>query len=398
MRKVLSRIRSAISILRTTWALLGLTLVMLLVTEEGLRLIFWLKDLRNIPASPDEGVIAAGYGGERWPVDHYQELLQIGDRWEPFVYFRQKPFSGKTIHVDAEGRRAVWSPREPARSGRPVRLYFLGGSALWGFGARDDHTIPSYVVQDLDRRGTRVEVTNLSEIGYVNTQEMIDLIRALRHGERPDFVIFYDGVNDTTSALLDGVAGVSTNESNRRREFNLLQSPKGLATNFFGHLIKESASLRFAQAVRRRSGAADDARHPAPEASDRGRLADDVVRCYRANLKMIRNLGEAYGFQPLFFWQPTVFNKPRLVPFEAEEKLNYAWTEPLFRDVYKRVRDSSELKGDSSFHDLSPLFEAESELVFIDYCHTTEAGNARIAAPIADALAKAIEARAKGAK
>ena len=103
----------------------------------------------------------------------------------------------------------------------------LGGSSLWGFGARDNETIPSLLARDLDQRGWRVDLKNLSEIGYVSTQELIALFRELQAGYRPDVVIFYDGVNDTTAALLlEGEAGLTTNEVNRRQEFNLLQSPR----------------------------------------------------------------------------------------------------------------------------------------------------------------------------
>ena len=67
-------------------------------------------------------------------------------------------------------------------------------------------------------------------------------------------VIFYDGVNDTTSAVLSGEAGLTTNEINRRREFNLLQSPGRLASALGGKLLADSGSLRLARAVRSRLG------------------------------------------------------------------------------------------------------------------------------------------------
>ena len=64
-------------------------------------------------------------------------------------------------------------------------------------------------------------------------------------------VIFYDGVNDTTSAFLEGEAGVTTNEVNRRVEFNLRQSPGRLATGLAARLIQDSGSNRFAQMIGR---------------------------------------------------------------------------------------------------------------------------------------------------
>jgi hypothetical protein len=38
-------------------------------------------------------------------------------------------------------------------------------------------------------------------------------------------------------------------------------------------------------------------------------LARDVVAVYAANLRLIRLLAGAYGFQPLFFWQPVITTK-----------------------------------------------------------------------------------------
>jgi lysophospholipase L1-like esterase len=275
---------------------------------------------------------------------------------------------------------------------KPRKIICLGGSSLWGFGARDDQTIPSHLARELNRRGIAAEVHNLAEIGYVSTQELIELMGLLQTGERPDYVIFYDGVNDTTSALLEGTAGVSTNERNRRQEFNLLQSPGGLATNLAASLVKNSALLRLAQSIRRRFGPGVETAYPSPSKGERGQLAEDVVARYRANVEMIQNLGRAYGFRPLFFWQPTVFGKPRRTPFEAEEKEKYAWTEAMFASVYGEIRGDLGLKSEPDFHDLSTIFADEPDLIYIDYCHTTEDANARIAAAITETLVKAIEA------
>jgi len=72
------------------------------------------------------------------------------------------------------------------------------------------------------------------------------------------------------------------------------------------------------------------------------------------------------------------------VPVEREEAERYAWTERMFRAVYGRIQASPELKTDPAFHDLSGIFDGTEGLVFIDYCHTTESANARIAAEMAD--------------
>ena len=48
-----------------------------------------------------------------------------------------------------------------------------------------------------------------------------------------------------------------------------------------------------------------------------------------------------------------------------------------------RIKSSPRLKADPAFRDLSTIFDSTEGLVFIDYCHTTEAANARIASEMA---------------
>ena len=50
-----------------------------------------------------------------------------------------------------------------------------------------------------------------------------------------------------------------------------------------------------------------------------------------------RSWHEAYGFRPLFFWQPNIFMKAKLTPVEREEAQKYAWTEPAFRAVNEEI-------------------------------------------------------------
>ena len=185
-----------------------------------------------------------------------RSLPRLEDRWEPYLYFRQKPFQGETIHVGSDGLRdlAAAFQRPWAAGARPIKLLMPGGSSLWGFGVRDDQTIPSLVARLLSEQGYRVEVKNLAEIGYTSTQELVALDGELQAGYQPDVVTFYDGVNDTTAAFLEGAAGLTTNEINRRKEFNLLQSPARLAAALGGKLIRDSGAYRIAEAVRRKLG------------------------------------------------------------------------------------------------------------------------------------------------
>src|SRR5439155_17899889 len=101
---------------------------------------------------------------------------------------------------------------------------FFGGSTMWGTSQRDDHTIAAeaaHRLQALAGPNARVEVTNFGETGYVNTQELLQLMLELRAGHRPDVVVFYDGLNEVAATVQGGTAGLPQNESKRVAEFTM---------------------------------------------------------------------------------------------------------------------------------------------------------------------------------
>ncbi len=395
MRLILRRLSRLCRSLHTGWSILGLTLVLIVLAELGLRGVFWLKDRGRPVIPPDPRVLAAIEGSAEWLPTHYRELERLSNRWEPYVYFRQRPFQGRTISIDAEGLRATWTPPRSSSpdtgEAAPLRLLLLGGSSLWGYGGRDDQTIPSHIARALHARGMAFETRNLAEIGYVNTQEMVALVRELQSGYRPDLVLFYDGVNDTTSALLERQAAVTTNEINRIREFNLRQSPARLMAALTASLVRDSGWYRFAASIGRRL-AKPPARDPRSLESDSLRpLARDVIGRYEANVRLIKALGREYDFRPLFVWQPVIFDKPSRVPFEEEEREKYGWTREMFGHVREELAKCNALMSDPDFSDLGDIFQGEGSLVFLDYCHTTEAANETIAKRIVERLLPILE-------
>jgi lysophospholipase L1-like esterase len=382
MNSSLRRLGRILTWLLTGWSILGVTLVMVILLELGLRGVFLLKDRWKPQIPPDPRVLSEDRHGGAWLPIHYRELEALSDRWQPYVYFRQRPFSGRTVNVLADGLRATWQPPPSAdddQRARPLKILMLGGSSLWGFGARDDQTIPSLIARGFHERGVRAEIRNLAEIGYVSTQEVVALFRELQQGYRPDVVLFYDGVNDTASALLERQPTVTTNEINRVREFNLLQSPVRLASALAGYLVQNSALFRFAGSVGRRSGMGRVKEPKAPPVTELVGLSVGIVRGYVANVELVEALGKAYGFRVVFVWQPDIFSKPKLVPFEDEEKAKYGWAASLFAEVHQQLERADALVSNPAFLNLSGFFSETASLQFLDFCHTTEAANGRIA-------------------
>ncbi|QXC62425.1 hypothetical protein KSP35_06385 [Aquihabitans sp. G128] len=99
------------------------------------------------------------------------------------------------------GRRATLRPRRC--DCKRATLWFSGGSAAFGTGQRDDHTIASELVrlaQEEDH--IALDVTNVSHDGYTFQLETEwEVAQSLRTEEAPDLLVFYNGWNDVMAEL-----------------------------------------------------------------------------------------------------------------------------------------------------------------------------------------------------
>jgi len=377
--------------IRQAWLFLGVTLLIALAIEAGLTIAFGVKDALSRP----DRVIADAYANADWAPAYFDELdRSAAVEWSPYVYWRRKPFQGEYVNVDADGTRRTVAPLPGTDTGPRARrrIFMFGGSTLWGTGARDAFTIPSLVTARLQGDGIAVDMTNFGENGYVSTQEVIALTRQLQQGQRPDVVIFYDGVNDTYSAYQQRVAGIPQNEFNRIREFNLSQ-PSGLRPRSASVARDAIGGLRTTRAIAgvlKATGLTRDPavdpnplRLPNPAPLDAA-LARSVVSTYQSNMEIVRALGRAYGFTCLFYWQPTIFQKPHLTAYEAGRKAERQALEPFLQQTYDAMRQSNPNRNpDSAFHDLSLMLAAVREPLYLDWSHLGESGHELIATRIA---------------
>jgi hypothetical protein len=114
--------------------------------------------------------------------------------YPPFVMWAMDGSArGATLNVERRRRRTT---APPAGLGPCKKVFFLGGSTMFGHGAADDETIPSYVVKHAAQDGVCVAATNLGMPMYVSFQELIRLEEVLVEGDAPNVVVFCDGWND----------------------------------------------------------------------------------------------------------------------------------------------------------------------------------------------------------
>lgn len=398
--------------LQTIWSLVGVCLLTVLAAEGALRVVFHVKDSLAAENAPPAAALPWGDKTASWTIQDCEhgaldEYLRDWNaainpmpkkvEWHSYVYFRRPPLESRYTNIDKDGIRRSWGVR-----GMPAdrkRIFLFGGSTLWGAYARDDYTIPSHLARLLAERGVDVAVTNFGESGHVSTQGLIALMLELRAGNRPDLVVFYDGINDVHSAFQNRQAGLPLNEDNRRREFNLLQDPQRLQearARADDEAGQESWQFRFAlerlgAGIRRKVwGARQAGAGPAaasPEEYDR--LAREAVRAYEENLKLVRALSEAYHFDALFFWQPVVFTRQALTPYE-QGKQNTDYAREFYLKTCEHARARESLQQVQGFRNLDALFDTDSQGYYLDFAHITEEGNERVARAMLDDVLTAL--------
>ena len=377
--------RSALKTSATATAVTAMTIaaVVLVILELTARAYYALAD-----PDIDPRFQADAYRGADWAPDYFRDLANSGwAQWEPYVYWRRGPFSSATINIEPDGLRRTWQPPDAGES--PMRIFLYGGSAMWGTGARDDYTIASQLARALHAAGTPAEVTNWGESGYVSTQELIALQLELRSGNVPDLVILYDGANDLFASYQHGVAGWPQNEFNRTTEFNL-SNPRRL-----GAILKLSArslllNLSLTRAIRSvlYNATGGNSSPTELQAAADPVLLEQSLRSYHGNLALVQALSDAYGFRTLFYWQPTVFGKARLTPYEAAQRQQFKRLQAFFENAPAELNKLNAESADFRVRDLSGVFGNREEPAFIDWVHTGEWANGVVAqAMAADVLA-----------
>jgi lysophospholipase L1-like esterase len=395
-RRAIRRLKQIGQMVTTAWLVAGVTLLLIAGLEIALLLAFTVKDELGRAGRVDRRVRADTYTETSWVGGLFREERRVRAQWHSYVYWRERPFQGEHINIDADGIRRT-TPVAPvsAASGRPLRIFMFGGSTLWGSGAREAFTIPSLLARRLQAAGVAATVVNMGAVGYVSTQEVIGLLLRLQKSDVPDLVIFYDGVNDTYSAFQQQIAGLPHNEFNRVVEFNLARP-----SHFWrrGQLVLRDVAARLSTVRLLRSlvGGTDQeqqigVRPPLLEhlaSNDDANLPGAVIARYRGSVELVKAWAAHYGFRALFYWQPTIFDKPALTAYERTQRERHAEMAPFFRETYDTLRRAPPPGMD--VHDLSGIFADVALPMYADWCHLGESGNEAIATRMARDLLQVI--------
>jgi lysophospholipase L1-like esterase len=359
--------------------LLLFSIIMLVVTvvaiEMGLKVLYSLKDKGLITPKKKAARIAA-YSNLDWPKKMFAEEDRLQPLFVPYIMWRNQEFHGKYINVSPAGLRKTWNP--PMKGNEKVkRVFCFGGSTTWGVGARDDFTLPSLLSKELNQGATRYVVANYGEKGFCLTQEVINLVLLLKQGNVPDYVIFYDGINEVMVGTRNGEPGSIFGEEIIRRQ--LYRRDK---ETLWRKIVNELRRTKIYRAILDLSKLTQPQQSQAnifspQEEINMNRLADAIVKDYLRNIEVVKHLAQAYGFKYLFILQPSPCTCKALTA--EEKKMVAAWKEKKMVRMYKLVYDKIQPIKLDHFHNISDMFDHKKESVFISWAHLTEKGNDQVA-------------------
>jgi lysophospholipase L1-like esterase len=381
-------------------AVLGLV-ALVLVLDVGIgAAIDGLNDLRGSEAAKSGGGLAGqnvpASAGETWRIPLGDEINQVWDtkRYDPYLGWTMPDFHGRYLNVDHGVRRSY----EPPATGtsRPLSIYFLGGSTMFGLYQRDGHTIPSEFARLAQRDGLDVRVVNYGRLAYVNWQETLLLQQLASERHTPDLAVFYDGFNEVLGQFQLGPHAQPTHLESQQVEQRLGLGQRGPLPGEDKKSWPRTAYDAWADvSLTHRLGSGlglwsqgDATGEPlvtsiwpgdqTEETARRGALAASI---YERGVGLTRRLGDDYGFKTAFFWQPFLYSK-RIVPGE-EELRGWLGTDV---DAWRAADRSARSHLDPAVVDLSASLNGVRKPVMYDFVHTNELGARVIARALYERL------------
>jgi hypothetical protein len=316
--------------------------------------------------------ILAAYRGESWAPALAREEVASRELYDyyPYIIWRRHSFRGQTVNIDEHGMRRTYYSHCDANQ---YTIWMFGGSTMRGNGSPDWGTIPSQLAQIFADAGQPVCVRNYGEGAWVSTQEVVQLMLALKsETRRPNYVIFYDGANDTYVPYQSGQADVHMNYTTIKNQFEAQHS---LRAGSFSYLLHTNTAQLVFTLVTRISQHYTD--RPIP-ATDLDGLARGAVQNYLGNMDVVEGLAKQYGFDYSFFWQPVLYASHK-VPAGNEQQILRSKVMAHLEAWCPRVYDLMQNEHRPHFYNLSNIFDNTREPVYLDWCHIVMKGNRVIA-------------------
>ncbi|MEO5335176.1 MAG: hypothetical protein H7839_24455 [Magnetococcus sp. YQC-5] len=211
---------------------------------------------------------------------------------------------------------------------------------------------------------------------YASSAEIMTFVEAIRR-DKIRHALFYDGVNEVSRYLekveieykqrLFDHLGFYHPKHTKLSMLNLLEEEFGIPHEYVKHKSK-----RYTHAI------SDD---------DANGHAKNIIDIYFDNMKTIKGIANSYDIEPVFFWQPTLFNKAHLT--DREKRIMQEIRPNLVKLIHAVDKELAQRKDNAParlyfFGELFSQLDAQEH--FSDWCHVDNDANLLIAQFIADTL------------
>jgi len=300
-------------------------------------------------------------------------LKELGDAstvtYYPYVLWRRAPYHGEMISIDQDGLRQTLHSQ---CDGKTFTIWMFGDSVMWGSGAADGETIPSWLAADYEKAGRKVCIVNYGEMGWANTQEVIELIELLKHASRkPDVVVFYDGGSEAFTALQARQADVHSNFNGFKKYLDEWSVEQRAGFSYL-HRTNTYRMLQGIAAAVTPRGKKERARLSEAEAQE---LSDGVIQNYVQNMGIVDLLAKQYGFRPVFAWYPNIaVGHKQLTAHEKElQRLEYLKF-PGLDMIYQAAYDRSRQLRLPDFYYLADILDDQKSSLYLGVAHLKPEG------------------------
>ncbi len=358
--------------------------VLLLIAVECL--CYLLLQKQTSTTGEEHNFPRALYKNKPWVNELWREWEKLGSesQYKAYVVWRGGPHQGALVNVDSEGLR--FTAHSDCSAGN-YTIWMFGNSVLFGKGSRDWETIPSLLAELYEKSGRKVCVKNYGERGWVGTQELIQLMLALKSNpQKPDLVIFYDGVADAFLPYETAAGDVHGNYETMRSWFT---DARELKKPGFAYLEKSNTYRELLRVANRWGRAGVEHAHAATPGSPQ-ELARRTVESYIKNIDIGEALAQKFGFRCAFFLQPSALIAAK--PLTTDEQRvgdNEENTNPGIRAVFRATYEAFQSLQQPDYFYLGDIFRDHPERLFIDTSHVTPEANEIIAAAMFQDIDKA---------
>ena len=294
--------------------------------------------------------------------------------YHAFYGWSKKDITSKNINVKNNLRKTKKNPTWNLKS----KIWFFGGSTMWGHFVSDKNTIPS-LSSDLNHD---FQPVNVGEEAYVSGQSLNRLIENIDNINEGDHVVFYDGVNDT----IDNCQSV--NGPNGHDQVNRIRRLISNEENFFKGLyikglekFKRTNTFTVLNGIGKRIGLQDlkkidDFKHYSCDQNEYAfKFAESLVRHWKIAEIITKN--KKANFTCIL--QPN----PYTANFKVNQPTREVWKQSTLA-VYPKIKELA--KSLDCFNDLTNVFKED---YYFDYCcHVTSEGNKIISKKIINILFK----------